>query len=556
MNQSQTHEVFNQFDELIDYNLFATDAALNKAVVAAGADWVHAALSDYGALIGSSESFAQADEANRHPPALEAFDRRGRRIDHVGFHPSWHALMRKLRGGGWVSLPFESDRAGRWVADMAGWYLHCQVESGTTCPSTMTAASIPLLQREPALWYALRDKLYSRDHDPRDVPIAQKRSITLGMGMTEKQGGSDVRANTTTATPVSAGGRGAEYVIRGHKWFFSAPMCDAHLVVAQTVDGGPSCFFVPRWRDDGSKNPFQIQRLKNKLGNKSNASSEVEFVDATGILIGEEGRGIPTIIEMATYTRLFCVVSSSAFVRQALVQALAYARQRKAFGKTLAEQPLMRAVLADLALESEAALALTMRLATAFERDINTPDGDPAERVWKRVVLPAAKFWVCKRAVELCGEAMEIFGGNGYVEDGPMARLFREAPVNSIWEGSGNVMCLDMLRAVARERTATFALLDRLGESSQDDALMKREAAALRDMLGWAPTLLEATGRLFAQRLILLVQASLLRASAPEFVADAFIATRLDQPGAGRVTGAVDGRRIDTAALLARAYPA
>ncbi len=369
MSQSQTHEVFNQFDELAGYDLFSTDAALCEAVAAAGANWAAPSLRGYGALIGSDESFAQADEANRHPPVLDAFDRRGRRIDRVGFHPSWHALMQKLRGAGWISLPFESDRAGRWVADMAGWYLHCQVESGTTCPSTMTAASIPLLQREPALWATLQDKLYHRDHDPRDAPIAQKSSITLGMGMTEKQGGSDVRANTTTATPVGAGGRGAEYTLRGHKWFFSAPMCDAHLVVAKTPDGGPSCFFVPRWRDDGGKNPVHIQRLKDKLGNKSNASSEVEFHDATGLLIGEQGRGIPTIIEMATYTRLFCVVSSSAFVRQALVQAIAYTRQRKAFGKTLAEQPLMRAVLADLALESEAALALTMRLAAAFERD-------------------------------------------------------------------------------------------------------------------------------------------------------------------------------------------
>ena len=556
MNQSHTHEVFNQFDELSGYDLFSTDAALTDAVHAAGADWALPGLRDYGVLIGSAQSFSQADEANRHPPVLHAFDRRGRRLDSVDFHPCWHALLAKLRGAGWISLPFESAHKSRWVADMAGWYLHCQVESGTTCPSTMTAASIPVLQREPALWSALQAKLYSRDYDPRDLPIAQKRSIYLGMGMTEKQGGSDVRANTTTATPLGAGGRGEAYAIRGHKWFFSAPMCDAHLVVAKTPEGGPSCFFVPRWRDDGTKNPIHIQRLKDKLGNKSNASSEVEFQDATGILLGEEGRGIPTIIEMATYTRLFCVMSSAAFVRQALVQAIAYTRQRKAFGKTLAEQPLMRAVLADLALESEAALALTMRLATAFERDSSAPGGDPAERVWKRVILPAAKFWVCKRAVEWCGEAMEIFGGNGYVEDGPMARLFREAPVNSIWEGSGNVMCLDMLRAIAREPADAFALLDRLGKTPSDDAAIQREAAALRDMLGWAQDQLEAAGRLFAQRLILLVQACLLRQSAPGFVADAFIATRLSQPDAGRVAGGIDGRRIDIAALLKRAYPA
>ncbi len=551
MNQSHTHEVFNQFDELSGYDLFSTDAALTDAVRAAGADWALPGLRDYGVLIGSAESFSQADEANRHPPVLHAFDRRGRRLDSVDFHPCWHALMAKLRGAGWISLPFESTHKGRWVAGMAGWYLHCQVESGTTCPSTMTAASIPVLQREPALWAALQGKLYSRDHDPRDLPIAQKRSICLGMGMTEKQGGSDVRANTTTASPLGAGGRGTEYAIRGHKWFFSAPMCDAHLVVAKTPDGGPSCFLVPRWRDHGTKNPIHIQRLKDKLGNKSNASSEVEFHDATGILLGEEGRGIPTIIEMATYTRLFCVLSSSAFIRQALVQALAYTRQRMAFGKRLAEQPLMRTVLADLAIESEAALALTMRVAAAFEQD----NDDPAAHTWKRIVLPAAKFWVCKRAVELCGEAIEIFGGNGYVEAGPMARLFREAPVNSIWEGSGNVMCLDMLRAIAREPALLFGLLDKVAQVGSGDTLLMREATALRSMLELPPEQLEASGRLFAQRLVLLLQAALLRQSAPAFVADAFIATRLEQAGAGRVVGAINSGGTDVAALLAKAYP-
>ena len=551
MSQAPTHDVFNQFDELSGYDLFSTDIALTQAVQAGGADWALPPLREYGVLIGSAESFAQADRANRHPPQLDTFDRRGRRLDSVEFDPSWHALMAKLRGAGWISLPFERDRAGRWVADLAGWYLHCQVESGTTCPSTMTAASIPVLQREPALWSALQARLYSRDYDPRDLPIEAKRSIYLGMGMTEKQGGSDVRANTTTATPLEAGSRGGAYAIRGHKWFFSAPMCDAHLVVAKTPAGGPSCFFVPRWREDGTKNPVQIQRLKDKLGNKSNASSEVEFVDATGILIGEEGRGIPTIIEMATYTRLFCVMSSSAFTRQALVQALAYARQRMAFGKTLAEQPLMRAVLADLAIESEAALVLTMRLAAAFEQNAD----DPAARAWKRIVLPAAKFWVCKRTVELCGEAIEVFGGNGYVEAGPMARLFREAPVNSIWEGSGNVMCLDMLRAIQREPAALFDLLDDVAKSGVGDALLLHGIESLRSLLGLPAEQLEACGRLFAQRLILLLQAALLRQSAPAFVADAFIATRLAQPEAGRVVGAIDARSIDVAALLARAYP-
>jgi putative acyl-CoA dehydrogenase len=302
---------------------------------------------------------------------------------------------------------------------------------------------------------------------------------------------------------------------------------------------------------DGSKNPVQIQRLKDKLGNRSNSSAEVEFLDAEGVLIGEEGRGIPTIIEMAGYTRLACVVSSAAFIRQALVQALAYTRQRQAFGRALAEQPLMRSVLADLALESEAALALSMRLATAFERA-----DDPAERVWKRVVTPAAKFWVCKRAVELTGEAIEVFGGNGYVETGSMARLYREAPVNSIWEGSGNVMCLDVMRAIAREPEAASLLLDELADAGADDAPLAREVEGLRSLLRTPPEALEGMGRLLAQRLVLATQAALLRKTAPRAVADAFIATRLGEAAWGRVVGALDARRLDVAGLLARALPA
>ncbi|MFZ4285348.1 acyl-CoA dehydrogenase family protein [Variovorax sp. HJSM1_2] len=546
-----THQVFNQFDALTGYNLFSTDAALQQAVAAAGAGWALSALSHFGAEVGCAQSFQHADEANRIVPVLHNFDARGRRIDQVEFHPAWHTLMAGFRQGGWVSQAFADTRPGRWAANIAAIYLHSQVESGSMCPATMTWASIPLLQREPALWAQLGDKLLSPLYDPRDVPLAQKASIYIGMGMTEKQGGSDVRANTTTATPVGAGGRGAPYLIRGHKWFFSAPMCDAHLVVARTADGGPSCFFVPRWRPDGSKNAVQIQRLKNKLGNKSNSSSEVEFLDAWGVLMGEEGRGIPTIIEMANFTRLSCVVSSASFIRQALVQALAYTRQRQAFGKVLAEQPLMRAVLADLALESEAALALSMRLAQAFEHA-----DDPLQQAWKRIVTPAAKFWVCKRAVELTGEAMETFGGNGYVEDGPMARLYREAPVNSIWEGSGNVMCLDVMRAVARDPEAALALMAQAVDATPGDALVLAEAQALRQMLGTAPEQLEGQGRLFCQRLVLLLQAGLLRQTAPVAVADAFIHTRLGSTGWGRVAGALDPAGVDVAALLARAYPA
>ncbi|AOK21965.1 DNA alkylation response protein [Burkholderia ubonensis] len=546
-----THAVSNQFDELVDYNLFTTDAALREALARAGAGWAAPQLDAYGARLGSADTAQLADDANHYPPQLHAFDRRGRRIDRVEFHPAWHTLLGLYRAEGFVSLAFRDTRPGRWAASAAGFYLHGQIEAGTLCPATMTQAAIPVLQKEPALWEMLRDKLYSDVYDPRDVPVADKRSIWIGMGMTEKQGGSDVRANTTLATPTGAGGRGGEYRLRGHKWFFSAPMCDAHLVVARTDAGGPSCFYVPRWRPDGTKNAVEIQRLKDKVGNRSNSSSEIELDDAWGIMLGDEGRGIPTIIEMATCTRLNCVLGSAAMLRQGVVQAIAYTRQRHAFGRALAEQPLMRTVLADLALESEAALALAMRLAAAFERD-----DTPRERAWKRIVTPAAKFWVCKRAVELTGEVMEVFGGNGYVDDGPIARLFREAPVNSIWEGSGNVMCLDVLRAVSREPDAAAALFDELRELGGDEPRIRAALDALRAMLAAPPETLEASGRLFAQRLVLAAQACLLRRDAPAAVADAFVATRLAEPAWGRIAGGFDPRGVDVAALLQRAYPA
>ncbi|MEN2427639.1 acyl-CoA dehydrogenase family protein [Chromobacterium vaccinii] len=542
----QTHEVSNQYDELQDYSLFDTDVALKEALHRAGADWATAWLADYGERLGRAETFELAEQANRCAPQLQAFDRRGRRVDRVDFHPSWHELLALYRAQGLVSLPFDSERPGRWTAFLAGFYLHGQVEAGTLCPATMTQAAIPLLRREPVLWAQLGDKLLCREYDARDLPAERKASVWLGMGMTEKQGGSDVRANATAATPLGAGGRSGEYALRGHKWFYSAPMSDAHLVVAQLRDGGPSCFYVPRWRPDGSRNAVAIQRLKDKVGNRSNSSSEVEFQDAWGVLIGDPGRGIPTIIEMAAYTRLNCVIGSAALIRQGLVQSIAYARRRAAFGKRLAEQPLMRAVLADLALESEAALRLAARLAEGFEND---------EPAWKRIVAPAAKFWVCKRAVELAGETMEVFGGNGYVDAGPMARLFREAPVNSIWEGSGNVMCLDVMRALRREPEAWQRLLDELAGLAGDDRRLRAALADLQAMAALSAPELEALGRRFAQQLALTVQGSLLRACAPAAVADGFIASRLADGHWGRVAGALDARAVDVGYLLERTLP-
>ncbi|MDC8783995.1 acyl-CoA dehydrogenase family protein [Roseateles koreensis] len=546
-----THEVSNQVDELSGYALLQSDLPLHDALARVGAAAFELQLARYADRLIKGDAFALAAAANKHTPELQTFDARGRRIDQVEFHSSWHQLMAMARAADLVALPFRDDSPGRWAAWAAGFYLHGQVEAGTLCPTTMTQAAIPVLQKEPALWAQLKHQLLSTDYDSRDLPLSEKRSIWLGMGMTEKQGGSDVRANTTLATPVAAGGRGAEYTLRGHKWFFSAPMCDAHLVVAKTADGSPSCFFVPRWRPDGSKNPVQIQRLKNKVGNRSNSSSEVEFLDAYGILMGEAGRGIPTIIEMAGYTRLNCVVGSAAILRQALVQALHYARHRRAFGRLLVAQPLMRSVLCDLALESEAALVLMMRLAEAFEHQ-----DDPRQRIWMRVMTPAAKFWVCKRAVELTGEAMEVLGGNGYVDEGIMARLFREAPVNSIWEGSGNVMCLDVLRAVAREPAAFEALLDELGQGLGDEACLQAALSQLRAMLSLPPAELEGLGRQLAARLVLLAQAALLRQRAPSCVAEAFVATRFSASNAwGSVSGLADVRGLQVEAILQRAFP-
>lgn len=430
--------------------------------------------------------------------------------------------------------------------------MQAQIESGTLCPATMTFASIPVLQNETALFADLGPRLYAREHDARDLPWRQKTAILVGMGMTEKQGGSDVRSNTTVATPLRGEGRGATYAITGHKWFFSAPMCDAHLVVARmgAEDGPLSCFFVPRFRDDGSKNPIQIQRLKDKLGNRSNASSEVEFRGAEGILIGEEGRGIPTIIEMATHTRLDCVIGSAAILRHALMQALHHARHRMAFGRLLADQPLMRNVLADLALESQAATLLMMELGDAFER----ADVDPLAAAWKRIVTPAAKFWVCKRTIEATGEAMEVWGGNGYVEEGPMARLYREAPVNSIWEGSGNVMCLDVLRAIARTPDDALRLVHDIGERAHGHRAVRAELAALQAMLHQPGDIQETSARRIAQGLALTAQAALMLAYAHPDDAERFIASRFHHQH-GRVFGTLDGHAQELGAVLQRAWP-
>jgi putative acyl-CoA dehydrogenase len=553
------HPFANVVDEATSLNPYACDPALQDAVQRQGADWAQAQLFAQGQALGQPDIWALAELANRHAPELQRFDARGRRLDEIEFHPAWHALMAQYRSQGLIGMPFASTRPGRWSAWAAGFMLHGQIEQGTLCPATMTTAAIPVLQREDALWQGLQAKLMANEYDPQDMPIANKRSIWIGMGMTERQGGSDVRANTTLATPLGAEGRGEPYALTGHKWFFSAPQCDAHLVVARTHEsGGHACFFVPRWRPDGTRNAVHVERLKHKVGNQSNASSEVRFDGAWGLLMGEPGRGIPTIIEMATHTRLNCVLGATAIMRQALVQAIWFAQRRSAFGKRLVNQPLMRSVLADLALESEAATMLAMHLAQAYEH----ADADPLARAWQRVLTPAAKFWLCERSVAFTGECMEVLGGNGYVDTGIVARLLREAPVNSIWEGSGNVMCLDVLRAVGREPDAAAALLDDLRGMAAGDALLADAAGAVErhwHQLATAPEASERQARWATTQLVLLAQAGLLRRHAPAHVADAFIATRFGTPHAGGVFGqwasdALDGEAQQ--AIIDRALPA
>jgi putative acyl-CoA dehydrogenase len=513
-------EVLNQSAELVDYNLFSTHSALADALVREGAGADGAALTKLGAELGTVTMFTLGATANRHPPRLHAFDRFGARRDEVEFHPAWHELMRRLVGAGLHTGPWAQPRPGAHVARAAGYMLWAEVENGTQCPATMSYGAYPALVQQPADFAAWLALLRSRDYDERFVPAADKRGALLGMGMTERQGGSDVRSNTTRALPVAGGGPGREYRLTGHKWFFSAPMCDAFLVLAQ-APAGLSCFLVPRFLPDRSVNRMQLLRLKDKTGNRSNASSEVEFDAAYGLLVGEEGRGIPAILEMGVYTRLDNAIGSAGLMRQCVAQAIHHARGRRAFGRVLAEQPLMRNVLADLSLECEAAVVLTMRLARAF--DART---DEAATLLRRLLTPVVKYWVCKRAPTVCAEAMEVLGGNGYIEDGPIARRFRESPLNSIWEGSGNIMCLDVLRALAREPRTLEALEELLAPARGRDQRYDQYLAALQRELG-ATADEELRARDLTQRIALAVQAALLLVHGPASSCEAFLASRL-----------------------------
>jgi putative acyl-CoA dehydrogenase len=537
-----THEVLNQPPPLVNYNPFSSDPVLTDALDRDGAQWARAQLTDFGSRIGGEEAIRWGFQANENPPVLRTHDRFGHRIDEIEFHPAWHELMRLSIERGLASLPWADPKAGAHVARAALMFVASQNEAGHTCPVSMTYASIPALRKQPELARQWEPHILSARYDSSYRPAAaEKAGALIGMAMTEKQGGSDVRANTTVAEPVAAG----EYLITGHKWFCSAPMSDAFLVLAQ-APAGLTCFLLPRWTPEGERNRFHIQRLKAKLGNRSNASGEVEFAGAWAQRIGEEGRGVSVIIDMVQHTRLDCVIGSAALMRQALTQAVHHARHRKAFGSLLVDQPLMQNVLADLAIESEAATVLMMRLARAFD----SRENDTAERGLARLGAAVAKYWVCKRGPGLVNEALECLGGNGYVEECVLPRLYREAPLNSIWEGSGNVICLDVLRAIKKEPEALASLLDEIRLARGDDRRFDALIGRLEDNLRDACTEIEA--RRLTEQLALALQASLLiRHSIPE-VADAFCATRLADEG-GRTFGTLP-RHADFHSILRRTY--
>ena len=543
-----THDVFNQPEPLVDYNLFQTNHALQDALRFNAPALNTAPLQALGAQLGSAAMQTHARLANAHPPELRSHDRFGHRIDEVEFHPSYHALMSAATSAGLHGTPWAAGvHTSPHVLRAAGFMLFTELEPAVLCPISMTYAVTPALRGNAAIYKDWAPKLTSRAYDPALQPFSQKAGVTMGMGMTEKQGGSDVRANTTQARPDGHDAWGQRFRLTGHKWFFSAPMCDAFLVLAQSP-AGLSCFFLPRVLEDGTRNAVHIQRLKDKLGNQANASAEVEFLDATAWLVGEEGRGVPQILEMGSMTRLDCALGTSGLMRQALSIALHHTAQRQAFGKRLIEQPLMRNVLADLAIESEAACALSIRLSRAFDHK-----NQAHEQVMARLLTPIAKFWICKRGSHFAQEAMECLGGNGFVAEGGagiMARIYREMPLNSIWEGAGNIMALDLLRALRQADTAS-ALVQELAPAKGAHPALDRLAAALPTRVAHMATEVEA--RRLAQDVALAVQAALLYQSAPAAVFSAFCDSRLGGNW-GHTFGTL-GSQTDFDAILQRAMP-
>ncbi len=518
-----THEVTNQAVLLGDYNVFETDRPLVEAVSREGGDFRVDLIKEVGEIAGREHTRELGRLANEHEPVLRTHDRFGNRIDEVEFHPAWHELMDIHVAHGLHSLPWREPEPGAHVARAAAFMCLSQAEAGTGCPISMTYSVIPALRAQPELAAEWEPRFGSLDYDGRMVPAPEKTGALCGMAMTEKQGGSDVRANTTAAIPLNGGGAGAEYELTGHKWFCSAPMCDAFLVLAQ-AEGGLSCFLLPRFTPDGERNRFGIQRLKDKLGNRSNASSEVEFRGAWATMVGEEGRGVATIIEMVNHTRLDCGTGAASGMRAGVARAIWHADHRSAFGKALIDQPLMANVLADLAVESEAATISAVWLARQFDE---AHAGDERARLVRRIATPVLKYWLCKRAPSHAVECLECFGGNGYVEESGMPRLFRESPLASIWEGSGNVQALDVLRAMVKAPAATAAFADEIGAAAKAEPRLDRYGAALAADLR-DPEALESRARALVERMALALQGSLLVRFGDPAVADAFCASRLE----------------------------
>ncbi|HEV2425845.1 MAG TPA: isovaleryl-CoA dehydrogenase [Terriglobia bacterium] len=549
--RTRSDESANQTPPLAGYNLYLADHCLAEAVERESAGWADAQLREVGQFLGTDEAQRWGFDANENEPVLHTHDRFGNRCDEVVFHPSWHQLMRTSVEHRIHSLPWVEPRKGANVARAALLMLTAQNELGHTCPISMTFAAVAALRSDPEMARQWEPLIVSSRYDPRFRPAAEKTGILAGMGMTEKQGGSDVRANTTRAERLADS---REYLITGHKWFCSAPMSDAFLILAQAPKG-LSCFLLPRWTPGGERNRIHIQRLKRKMGNRSNASSEVEFVGAWGRLIGEEGRGVQTIIDMVQCTRLDCALASAALMRQAAVQALHHARHRRAFGKLLIDQPLMRNVLADLAIESQAATLMAIRLARSFD----VRPFDERERGFARVATAISKYWLCKRAPSHLGEALECLGGNGYVEESIMPRLYREAPLYSIWEGSGNVICLDILRALAKEPGAAEAIIHELkrggGADRRLDAFVAGVESDLVDQVrrrgtnGSVDSEFEA--RKLAERLALGLQASLMVRHGSAAEADAFVSSRIAEDH-GHTFGTLSSR-IDAQPILSAA---
>ena len=545
---AETHVVENQPPPLRDYNTYQQDAALREAVAREGAAWAESALQAFGVMTGSRELIELGFQANENKPVLYTHDNYGHRIDEVRFHPAYHRLMQISTEHGLHASHWRKPQPGAHVARAAMCYLQNQVEAAHGCPITMTSAAVPALLEQPDLAAQFLPKIKALQYDHRNIPMAQKSAITVGMAMTEKQGGSDVRANTLRAHALGAGGPGQAYELVGHKYFVSAPMSDAFLVLAQT-ESGLSCFWLPRWLDDGRKNPMQIQRLKNKMGNVANASCETELRGAYAQMVGGEGRGVATILKMVTMTRFDCMIGSSAAMRQAVAQALHHCAHRKAFGKLLTEQPLMQNVLADLVIESEAALAMTMRIAKAL--DIG--EASEHEKMLVRVGTAVGKYWICKRTPAHAYEAMECIGGSGVMEDCIMPRLFRESPVNSIWEGSGNVQCLDMLRAMGRNPGSVDAYMDEVQAGAGSDRRLDQYVARLGSEL-LDPSSIEYRARGVVEKMALALQGSLLVRYGNHAVADAFCASRLGEHNSGLTFGAMP-RGLDCAAIIERATP-